>query len=132
MVAKFRKSGLMDGESSEWDESEHPRDEDGKFADKVANRTDTQSGHPFINIQLFASNIDNMGERQLRKSINTLNKRVQEHENKLKNPQATFPDWDEFPERRKERELRHWKKEINAFKESIQKMQKVLLKRSKK
>lgn len=41
MVEKFKKSGLMDGASSEWDESEHPRgqpDNKGQFVKKDSSR----------------------------------------------------------------------------------------------
>lgn len=30
-MAQFKKTGLMDGAGSEWDENQHPRDKDGKF-----------------------------------------------------------------------------------------------------
>lgn len=124
----FKKTGLYDGASSEWDESKHPRDKKGQFTTKAGDVN--ESG--FINIQLFASNIEKMGERQLVKSIQSLEKRVEEHKNKISNPRLAFSDWDNFDESRQKRELRHWNMEINAFTKTIFKMKNELTKRSKK
>ena len=97
---------------AKWNESEHPRDDGGKFTDGTGGgRThwitskldfsnvqadendlqyDSENGKikqnkGFINIQLFGR-IKDQTPRQLKKTIRSLDKRIQEHKEKIENP----------------------------------------------
>ncbi len=127
-MAGFKKTGLYDGASSEWDESKHPRDEKGQFTTKAG----TVNENATINIQLFASNIDKMGERQLYKSLKSLREKIIEHKNFINNPQLKYSDWESFSEERKNRAIKHWDNEIKAFEYTIEEINSKLSQRSKK
>ena len=86
----------------------------------------------FINLdlQLFAEkSLEQQGERQLRKGIKSLQQDVERHKDYIKNPKQKWKDWDLFSEERKQRELKHWEKEIEAFEDSIKNRIEMLKKR---
>ena len=73
-----------------------------------------------IDLQFFAEkDILNQSSKQLRKGIKSFEKRIEEHQNKLANPSKYDVDWEIKPEIKKKGLLKHWRKEINNFKESI-------------
>lgn len=73
-----------------------------------------------MNLQLFAEKgIKKQKSKALKRGIKTLRERISKHEGYIKNPKAHCPDWDELDVRRREGLIRHWKKEINNFQESI-------------
>lgn len=92
-----------------------------------------------IDIQLFAENSErymltsnndndnikipkdmfNQNEKQLRKGIRHHQEKIKLHYEYLDNPKLKWKDWDNFSDARKERELRHWRKEIVNFKNNI-------------
>ena len=76
---------------------------------------------PTINIQLFANkNLSKMGIVQLNKSIRSLTKKIDEHEEKVRNPKGTYgEEWETFSEERKFVEIESWQKEIKAFRKNI-------------
>lgn len=64
-----------------------------------------------------------MSEKELNKSKKSLEKRIAEHENKIKSPESFYPDWNRFTEREKEGYKRHWKREIRAWKTQIKQIE---------
>lgn len=56
----------------------------------------------------------------IKKGIRSLEKRIAEHESKIRNPEKHYPDWNSLSEEKKAGYAVHWKKEICTFKKSIQ------------
>lgn len=89
-------------------------------ADKNNLQYDSENGKikqnkGFINIQLFGR-IKDQTPRQLKKTIRSLDKRIQEHKEKIENPKLAYKEeWDTFNDARKNRSLQHWEQEIKAF-----------------
>ena len=74
-----------------------------------------------IDIQLFAEkDIVHQSESQLRKGIKNLQDEIIHHGNKIAHPEQYIPDWDTYPERKKQGIITHWRKEQSNFKDSIQ------------
>lgn len=74
-----------------------------------------------INIQLFAEkDIPNQNSTSLKRAIRKYKTRISEHKDKINNPEKYVPDWSNYEERKKQGLIRHWKKEISNFEESIQ------------
>lgn len=64
---------------------------------------------------------------QLMRTIRSLERRVIEHEEKIKNPYSVWGDaWNKMTPDRKEREIEHWQSEIDAFNVQI-KVAKILI-----
>ena len=119
MAEEFKKTGLMDG-MGESDEIERWITVKGNHVPIKKGQTPKQAikqafdkPKNFINLQLFAHNSKRMGVFQLKKGIRTLERRISEHEEKIKN--GTDSDL-----------IDHWKIEIAAFKTEIQKYENVL------
>lgn len=95
----------------------------GDKAVEKSNDSDTMksgAGLLKMNLQLFAEKgIKKQKSKALKRGIKTLRERISKHEGYIKNPKAHCPDWDELDARRREGLIRHWKKEINNFQESI-------------
>lgn len=73
-----------------------------------------------MNLQLFAeTNLVNETSAALRKGIRRLKANIEEHVDKINNPQKYASDWDEYTEAKKNGLIRHWKKEISNFEKSI-------------
>ena len=51
----------------------------------------------------------------MKKSIRSLEKRIVEHENKIKNASIIYPEWRFFSEERKYRVIKGWELEIKIF-----------------
>ena len=72
-----------------------------------------------INIQLFAEkDIKKQSSDSLKKGIRSYEKRITEHQNKIKNPAEFVEGWNEMPAHKQEGLKRHWEKEIKNFKNS--------------
>ena len=56
----------------------------------------------------------------LRKGIRTFQKRIAEHEDKLRHPERYDPKWGSYEDWQRRGLLGHWQKEIDNFKESIE------------
>jgi hypothetical protein len=123
-----------------------PRDSDGRFdkgkrprsaqskrkkngSDKSSERLEKSDKNDIIkknkslkiNLQLFAEkDIHNQNSNSLKRAIRKYKARIAEHEDKINNPKKYVQDWMNYEERRKQGLIRHWKKEINNFEESIQ------------
>lgn len=83
-----------------------------------------------LDIQFFAENdLQNQSVTSLKKGIRHFEKRITEHEAKIENPEAFYPTWNDYSDRAKEGFKKHWKKEIENFKESIENRYEELKKR---
>lgn len=67
--------------------------------------------------------------KSLRKGIKNAEKKIDEHLDKIANPEKYFKDWRAFPESRKQREIKHWKREIEVFIKNNQAAKKLLKQR---
>lgn len=56
----------------------------------------------------------------LQRAIRKYQKRIDEHNDKISNPQKYVSDWNSYDERKKNGLIKHWKKEIQNFDVSIQ------------
>lgn len=73
-----------------------------------------------LDMQFFAEkDLKNQSSTSLRKGIRNLNKEVEIHKEKLKNPQNYNENWENKTEKQKEGLLKHWRKEIKNQEESI-------------
>ncbi len=74
-----------------------------------------------MNLQTFAErDIKNQDSASLKRAIRKYQARIEEHEEKISNPAAIYPEWNNFDKRYQEGLKRHWNKEIRNFKQSIQ------------
>ena len=72
-----------------------------------------------LDVQMFAEkDIKKQSTNSLKKGITSYNKRISEHQNKVKNPSKYVENWDELPDYKKEGLKRHWNKEISNFQTS--------------
>lgn len=99
---------------------------DRKQAEKVAKRVDSgiinKKGNILkMDLQFFAEkDIKNQESGSLKRAIRKYQARIEEHEAKIKDPKAVYPEWDSYDQRYKDGLRRHWNKEIRNFKQSIQ------------
>ena len=71
-------------------------------------------------LNMISGNIKNdTGRRMVKKEINSLRKRIKEHQEKIRNPQNVYDKWDTFNEKRKRDELEHWETEIRGWEKEI-------------
>lgn len=61
----------------------------------------------------------NQTSNQLRKGIRSFQKRIEEHWQKINNPEKFYSDWNDEPDKQAGR-IGHWQHEIKNFAESIQ------------
>lgn len=94
---------------------------------KYANALDFSAGSGImdkgikVDMQYFSEkDIERQESNSLKRAIRNYKKRIKEHEEYISNPYEHCPDWDSFDDRKKEGLIRHWKKEISNFDESIQ------------
>lgn len=74
-----------------------------------------------MNIQLFAEkDLKNQSSSSLKKAIRNFEKRISEHKEYIRNPVSHCPDWETKDPRGQQGLIKHWKKEISNFTESIQ------------
>ncbi|MCD8021211.1 MAG: hypothetical protein LUF92_17050 [Clostridiales bacterium] len=74
-----------------------------------------------MNLQFFAEkDIGKQSSSSIKRVIRKCESRIAEHEDKIINPDAWYPEWNTFDERYQEGLKRHWKKEIIVFRQSVQ------------
>ena len=74
-----------------------------------------------VSMQYFAEkDISNQESASLKRAIRKYKQRINEHSEYIQNPKVHCPDWDSYSEQKKNGLIRHWKKEIRNFEESIQ------------
>ena len=73
-----------------------------------------------MNLQFFAEeDIKRQSSNSLKRAIRNLTKRIDEHEEYIRNPYPHIPNWDDYPIQQQEGLKRHWRKEIINFNNSI-------------
>ena len=80
----------------------------------------SKSGTIKMNLQLFAEkDIKNQGSNSLKRAIRKYETKINEHEAKISNPENYIPKWEDKDIREQEGLIKHWKKEIRNFNQSI-------------
>lgn len=84
-------------------------------------------------MQFFSEkDIGKQSSNSLKRGIRSFNKLIDEHKDKIKNPQKYDANWDSKNEFAKNGLIKHWQKEINNFYESIRERMEELIKRGEK
>lgn len=94
-------------------ESEHKRDERGRFAEMETSELKERQ----------TQDLDEEKEKQKAKSIKSLTKRIAEHQDKINNPQKYVKDWDSKSEQYKKGIVKYWEKEILNYENQIKKLE---------
>lgn len=68
----------------------------------------------------YAKDVENQSSNSLKRGIISYTKRIAEHEDKINNPDKYYLDWNKVPDNVKNGRLKHWRKEIDNFKQSIE------------
>ena len=61
----------------------------------------------------------NQKSSSLKKGIKKLSQQIQIHEDKIRNPAKYDPEWAMLSKQKQEGRIKHWKKELQAFQDSI-------------
>ena len=69
---------------------------------------------------------------QLKKGVRSKEKEIEIHRLKIKNPQNVYPEWNEFTEARKQREIAHWDREIKTHEQEIEDRKKLISEKENK
>lgn len=73
-----------------------------------------------VDLQFFAEkDIEKQESNSLKRAIRNYEKQIKQHKEYINNPYEHCPEWDSFDERKKNGLIRHWKKEISNFEESV-------------
>lgn len=102
------------------------REDMDKAGKKVANAAGSDimkadGGSRKMNLQFFAeSDMYNQESGSLKRAIRKYEKRLQEHEEYIREPEKHCPDWNEKSSEEQAGLKRHWEKEIRNFRTSIQ------------
>ena len=85
-----------------------------------------------LGLQFFANKgIAKQKDKQLQKSISSWTENVEQHKDKIANPEKYYDNWDDMDERYKSGLIRHWNKEVHYFQENIKEAKAELDKRGK-
>lgn len=91
-----------------------------------------ESGKIKSGLQFFANKgIAKQKDKQLQKSIDSWSSRVEDHKNRIANPQKYYPEWDSFDERYQSGLIKHWNTEIKTFNKDIKEAKDELERRGK-
>ena len=66
-------------------------------------------------LDLFGVDYSKMKKSEIQKSVNSLQKRIKEHENKISNPKRYDKTWEQRDERYKSGTIKHWNTEIKSL-----------------
>lgn len=73
-----------------------------------------------IDLQFFSEkDIENQESGSLKRAIRKYRLRIDEHRDKIQNPQKYVSNWDLLDEKRQTGLIKHWNKEIRNFEQSI-------------
>ncbi len=73
-----------------------------------------------IDLQFFSEkDIENQESGSLKRAIRKYRLRIDEHRDKIQNPQKYVSNWDSLDEKRQTGLIKHWNKEIRNFEQSI-------------
>lgn len=74
-----------------------------------------------INMQFFgAPDFSKMRTPALKKSTKSFLQRIEEHQNKIADPEKFCAEWNTYDDRHKEGLKKHWAKEIKNFSEQLE------------
>ena len=124
-TAKRKPNGQFDGsepyaeDKSEGSDGEKQHHSENQVQNKSSEKTD----------RTVESDLYRQDSSSLKRSIRKYQKRIDEHNDKISNPQKYVSNWDSLDDRNKEGLLKHWKKEINNFSDSIQRREEELKRR---
>ena len=81
----------------------------------------SKSGGLFMmNLQLFAEkDIKKQTIQSLKRGIRSYNEAIEEHKDKIANPETYYDDWDVVSDKVRRGRIKHWEKEIRNFERSI-------------
>lgn len=83
-----------------------------------------------IDVQFFGNKgIGKQTDKELKKSLNSWQKRVNEHRLKIENPEKYDSGWHDKSDRHKAGLIKHWEKEIQTFEKNIEQAKHELKKR---
>jgi len=89
-----------------------------------------KANNGIIGLQFFAEkDIEKQESGSLIRAMRKYERRIKEHEDKITNPNKYIPNWNSLDQMKKDGIMRHWKKEIANFHESIDNRIKELKKR---
>lgn len=117
--------GLLADDSKEFGKSKAKLTFEG-FKEKYIKAAETlknqgKSGIISIDLQVFGEkDLQNQKTSSLKKSLTSFKERIAEHQKKIENPEKYVPDWNNKDVREQNGLLKHWKKEIKNFRESIE------------
>ena len=101
--------------------------------DKIEKRRNVEKPSLRINLQLFSEkDVKKQKISQLEKGIKNLEKQIEEHKDKIKNPEKFYSDWNDVSIEIRRGRLRHWKKEISNFEKSIHERKKEIRRKNEK
>ena len=108
-----------------FEENKHPRDKDGKFTSK-GNESNKEYRQNTDYKQILKnkdnSELSGKANKSFVKARKSLNKQIEKHSDKIKNPKKYILDWDNKPEMYKKGIIKYWEKEIINFKNQIDKL----------
>lgn len=138
----------------EFDESKHPRGDDGKFTDGnnsgktqwITSKRDYSNvqgidkkvlqsdngndkitkNQSFIDIQLFAPSLEDQSPKELEKTIKSTQKSIDLHKQKIANPEQYCATWEQYDERKKQGAIKFWEKEIAGKTAFVENAKKIL------
>jgi hypothetical protein len=117
--------GLLADDSKEFGKSKAKLTFAG-FKEKYLKAAETlknqgKSGIISIDLRMFGEkDLQNQKTSSLKKSLSSFKERIAEHQKKIENPEKYVPDWNNKDVREQNGLLKHWKKEIKNFRESIE------------
>jgi hypothetical protein len=105
---------------SSFDETKHPRDKDGKFIDgNGGSKSESEKRAELVKKYSSEPEIERIRKERI---IRHLRKRIDEHKDKIKNPEKYIEDWYDRPDVYKKGILKYWKKEIINYYNQINKL----------
>lgn len=106
---------------AKWEEKDHPRDGNNqKFVKKGSDGAyNSQENKAKALAKTVEERHNNTGILKKKKSIRSLNKRIEKHKEKIKNPESFYPEWNGLSDVVKKKYIEYWEKEINIYKKEI-------------
>ena len=111
---------------------DQPRDENGRFTSTGGNGIIQIMEEFTFRLDLFGVDYSKMRKSEIQKSVNSLQKRIDEHEKKINAPSRYDLGWGEKSEVQRAGLIKHWQKEINVLKKQKQEAEEYLSGRRKK
>ena len=100
---------------------------------EIANSPNYNESTWGMNFQFFANkSIAKQSDKQLKKSIASWNANIEEHKDKVQNPEKYDRDWNSKTDEQKAGLVKHWEKEIRHFEANVKDAEAELLERGRK